>query len=197
MAQLKIRPESLIQQINEITEEVKGWEQLPKETLLRKPEPKKWNLLEILGHMIMAYRVYQPQIDSVLEKLPNEPNPPEVYTPRSIPKMFINMLRPKAEKIRWKMKTIAVFEPKEASKGDAADVQYIFEEFYAIHNHMKEAIVKMRTKNAKKKKVVSGIGPIVKFYLPEAFAFILAHEERHMIQAKHTLTLIGAAVEEA
>lgn len=39
-------------------------------------------------------------------------------------------------------------------------------------------------------KINSALGPIVKFYLPEAFEFLIGHDERHLVQITEIQALI-------
>lgn len=191
MAQMKITAENLVQRLNELVEEVKQFQQFPKDVLLQKPSPKKWNVLEIVDHLTMAYKVYWNRIDELIEQLPTSSESPAFYKPRPISKFFINTLRPKGTDIKWKMKTMSIFEPQEAPKGESADIAKVFADFYASQDHFKKSILKMRELDVSKGKLVSGIGPIVKFYLPECLEFHMGHQERHLLQIKNTLAEIG------
>ena len=93
------------------------------------------------------------------------------------------MQRPKNGKRKWKMKTLKRFEPVlEVSTLDQDKVNAIFEDFLSLHVHLKDAILQSRGKDVRGIKITSAIGPIVNFYLPEAFEFLLCHLERHMVQ---------------
>ena len=68
-------------------------------------------------------------------------------------------------------------------------VYTVFLEFYELQEHFRNSIKQIDRKKVNKGKLVSGIGPLVKFRLHECLEFHMAHEERHMVQAKKTINL--------
>lgn len=188
MAKLILTPENQLTRVNLITAEVKDWKLLDAEVLLFKPDPKRWSVLEVIGHMVSAYRDYEPRIDQLLAESPQRANGYEKFSARWLQRKLILSFRPKNDQRRYKMATMKKFYP-DVSSTDASpeEIEGVFEQFFAYQNHLKQAILQSREKDVTKKQLVSAIGPIVRFYLPEAFDFLLSHEERHMHQAREVL----------
>lgn len=195
MATLKVSPEDQLQRLNKIVAEVKNIQKMDEDVLTQRPAPGKWSLTEIVGHLNAIYDIYRDRISSTLEQLPEgewEQNP---FPVRWFPGLSINMMRPKGKERKWKMKTLKKFEPGEAAEpADKGGIQSTFTTFFDHHQHLRQAILNSRQKKVRNAKLVSSIGPIVKFYLPEAFEFLLAHEERHMVQMEEVLEQVRLAV---
>ena len=121
-------------------------------------------------------------------KMPTLDVTPNEFKARTWQKIVIAGQRPKNGKRKWKMKTLKRFEPlldKETLTQEKIDA--VFETFFTRQTHLKEAILKSRNKDVTQVKIPSAIGPIVNFYLPECFEFLLCHLERHMLQIDEIL----------
>ncbi|MEM9650215.1 MAG: hypothetical protein AAF969_17190, partial [Bacteroidota bacterium] len=120
-------------------------------------------------------------------KLPDVASGSSEFKARWWQKVVIAGQRPKNGKRKWKMKTLKRFEPLLDQPLTQEKIDAVFETFYIRHAHLKEAIVKSRGKDVTQAKIISAIGPIVNFYLPECFEFLLCHLERHMMQIDEIL----------
>ena len=86
------------------------------------------------------------------------------------------------------MKILKKFEPLlEMNSLDQKVIDEIFQKFEALHLDLKNAILESRAKDVTNTKIESAIGPIVKFYFPECFEFLLVHHERHMVKIDQIL----------
>lgn len=191
MATIKINAEDQIRRLNLIHSAVETFQELPLAVLNRKPNAKQWSIIEVVGHMNQAYADYRGKIDHAIQTFPKKANETsETYTAGGMGKMAINMIRPKNGQRKWKMKTMKKFEPNTAlSKASKADIEATFQQFFDIQEHLKTAILASRKLDLKKHKITSAIGPIVRFYLPDCFEFIISHEERHVLQIQELLSI--------
>ena len=96
--------------------------------------------------------------------------------PNILGRFAIYSMKPKGTKRKYKMKTFDFFQPTEHSKKEVVDA--FVTNKAAFNQLLKEA----RTKNLKGIQMPTSLGKRVKFYVPECFEFILAHEQRHMVQ---------------
>jgi len=191
MATIKINAEDQIRRLNLINTTVKNFQKLPLSLLNRKPNAKQWSIIEVVGHMNQAYADYRQKIDHAIQTFPKKASEvSETYTAGGMGKISISMIRPKNGERKWKMKTMKKFEPDAAlSKANKAEVEATFQHFFEIQQHLKTAILASRKLDVKKQKITSAIGPIVKFYLPDCFEFIISHEERHVLQIQELLAI--------
>lgn len=190
MSTLKLVAEDQIQRVNFLINNVKEFQMLTPEALLQKPNSKTWSPFEVLEHMNIAYEIYRPRIDKLIQQLPDLSTSQTVFQAHTFPKLFIHMIKPKREERKWKMKTMKRFEPQIYSPVIKPEgIAEMFERFYDNKAHLKQAILDSRSKKVDQKRIVSAIGPIVKFYLPEAYEFIICHAERHLLQMREILNM--------
>lgn len=182
MASLRISSENQIQRLNRIMNKVQSLEELDMAQLTTTPNAKSWNVVEVIQHLNIAYGIYMPRLDEAFTKLPDVTSGSSEFKARWWQKVVIAGQRPKNGKRKWKMKTLKRFEPLLDQPLTQEKIDAVFETFYIRHAHLKEAILKSRGKDVNQAKVISAIGPIVNFYIPECFEFLLCHMERHMVQ---------------
>lgn len=183
MASFIVTPENQIQRLNSVLHKVNELRLLDNRQLITPPNSNAWSVVETIEHLNIAYQLYIDKIDTALVNLPCKENTDTSFKVRWWQRFVIDSTRPKNNKRKMKMKTLKRFEPVlEVAKLDQDAMEAIFERFEKLHLHLKNAIVESRSKNSSKLKISSAIGPIVSFYLPECFEFLLAHIERHMLQ---------------
>ncbi len=183
MASLILTPENQIQRLNKILNRVHSLSQLEVELLTQILHPKSWNVVEVIEHLSIAYSFYVPKVDHALSISPNVDEEPSGFKTRTWQKFVIEGQRPKNGKRPWKMKTLKRFEPIfEEDTLSQEKIDAVFTRFLELHQHLKQSIVTSRGKDVSTVKITSAIGSLVKFYLPEAFEFLICHLERHMVQ---------------
>ncbi|WP_222982343.1 hypothetical protein [Flagellimonas meishanensis] len=188
MASLIVSPENQIQRLNAVLAEVEQLQKLDLQTLSTPPGPKSWSIVEVLEHLNVAYGLYRQKLDQLLKDAPEIQKDSNTFKVRTWQKMIINIQRPKGGVRKWKMKTLKRFEPLLNRQGlDEKTVAGIFISFFDAHLHLKDCILQSRGKDVSQQQVTSAIGPLVKFYPPEAFEFLLSHLERHMAQIDEIL----------
>ncbi len=180
-----ISAQDQVQRLNRILQQVKELERLDLESLSQKPAEDRWSILEILGHMNAAYKIYEPRIDQLLAKLPDQSEAVDNFKTGRKTAFFVKAITPQGDTRPMPMKTMKVFHPgfdNDKVEYEIKDAE--FHTFYTYMDHLKNAIQKARTKATKKGKLNSALGRIVRFHLPEAFEFNIGHMERHLIQIK-------------
>lgn len=193
MANLVITPENQIQRLNAIRNSVQNLSALPLAQLTYRPDERAWSVIEIIEHLSVSYDLYVNKIDNALRKLPDRQGEAKAFTPNWWQRFIINGVRPKGGQRKLKIKTLKKFEPVlELETLDEVAISAIVERFQKLQLHLKNAILASRFKEVTSIRITSGIGPIVKFYLPESFEFLIAHMERHMLQIEETLLAFDA-----
>ncbi|MEX0313894.1 MAG: hypothetical protein AB3N18_06935 [Allomuricauda sp.] len=188
MASLIVTSENQIQRLNHIVNKVKELQGLDASRLTTPPHSKSWNVVEVLEHLNIAYGIYMPRLDEAFTKMPTVDSGASEFKARAWQKFMIAGQRPKNGVRKWKMKTLKRFEPLLDKRSLTQEkIDAVFETFFTRHAHLKEAILKSRNKDVRQVKIISAIGPIVNFYLPECFEFLLCHLERHMVQIDEIL----------
>lgn len=183
MASLVLTPENQIQRLNHIFGKVKNLQGLPSEKLTDPPQKKAWSIIEIIEHLINAYSFYENKIEVALKAAPDAEKGSWSFKARPWQRFVIESQRPKGTVRKWKMKTLKRFEPL-IDRGSLTQekTDTIFDRFLTLYGQLKASIVVSRSKDMKQQRFTSAVGPIVRFYLPEAFEFLICHAERHMVQ---------------
>lgn len=182
MAKLILTPENQIQRLNIILNRVELLQELPAEQLLKAPS-KSWNSIEVLEHLSVAYSFYDSKIRKALDEVTDSNTESWSFKARWWQQFVIEGQRPKGDKRPFKIKTLKRFEPLlQENELTPEKIRTIFERFFNSYGLLKTSVVESRNKCMKHKTFTSAIGPLVSFYLPEGFEFLICHAERHMVQ---------------
>ena len=189
MAKLILTPEHQIQRLNVIINRVEELQKLSLESLTTAPNYKAWSILEVLEHLHIAYSLYQAKIENVLASVSKTGVVSWKFKARPWQRFVIEGQRPKGKKRPFKMKTLRRFEPLLSRKGlSKEEVDRVFERFFDSYTKLRTSIVESRGKSMGHKTISSAIGSLVRFYLPEAFEFLVCHAERHIVQIDEILS---------
>lgn len=169
--------------IDTVNEESKGLEE---QILNRQEGDNKWSMLQCIEHLSLANGIYVDNIQSALT-MADKDTQSDLFKSHWKGDMFTKMIAPKAnEEIKTKMKTMKTMHPQ--SQLNAAET---IRKFNDVHLKLIELLNKSGEYNLNKVKVPTALGSMVKLRLGDAFRFLIAHAERHLIQLKR----IKAAVQ--
>ncbi|WP_370090232.1 DinB family protein [Ekhidna sp.] len=172
--------EKMLQDSNRIKNYIKGdIANLDDATLTKKENEKKWSALEVIEHLNKVYDIYLDNFTSAIndaDALGENESPRMKRTIVGRLSIFAN--KPKGKKRRFKMKTFDFFTPAVAPD----QLHDIIDTYLKNKETFNELIKQARTKDLTNVKVPTALGQKVKFYIPECFEFLIAHEERHMVQ---------------
>ncbi|GAB4232660.1 MAG: hypothetical protein Tsb0034_05500 [Ekhidna sp.] len=182
---MQTKLESLLEKSNQIKHHVSSSiATLPKEQLSWKENTKKWSVLEVLKHLSLVYDKYLENFSKAISSAPVLSSDQTRKTERTLlGRLSIYSMKPKGKRRKFKMKTFDFFTP--AHQPDHSDE--IINEFLDKKGKFNELIREARMKDLHGVKMPTALGEKMKFYVPECFEFILAHEERHMIQIEEIL----------
>ncbi len=190
MAALFISAEDQIQRLNTLHNRLMQLRSLPIRQLVVPSSPKAWSIIEIVAHLNSSYSLYKHRLDQAVTQCPAKDTENERFKARAWQRFVINGQRPKGNVRKWKMKTLKRFEPLlDVQKLTETDMDTIFNTWETDYHHLKNTISNSRNLDLSKVKIASAIGPIVNFYLPECFEFLICHTERHWVQISETLVL--------
>lgn len=164
--------------------------ELPAELLIKKPAAEKWNITECFDHMNKATELY---LDQIEEKLPAlRPASNGRFRASWLASVFSNGLAPgKAGQIRYKVKTLKPFIPKQVSEKEGHDPITRFRDNL---DHYERILDTLPGKDLRSFKVVTALGPILKFTIGDALQFAHAHNRRHAQQVKNILASLNNPV---
>ncbi len=155
---------------------------LPKDKLTTKPSDEEWSVLECVDHMNKATELYLDQIEQKIDRL--KPSRKDSFKKTWLANKFTKMLAPTEKgEIKSKMKTLASFVPN--SDPDFS----VLDRLVNNCNRVTGILEKAKNNNLRSFKVTTALGPILKFYLGDALDFILAHNQRHVLQIKNLISI--------
>lgn len=187
-----LSPEQQLQRLDRLSAQAEQYRTLPPDVLSKSPRPGKWNLIQIYVHLNLAYEAYHDKIDQLLARLPDTDTAHPIAL-KGLSGFFIRSISPRDGKRKWKVKTLPRYRPQAIAPLSDSQKE-VFDTYFQHQAHLKSAILASIHKDCRKGRLVSGIGPIVRFRLPECFEFILTHAERHMIQAEEAIKSPSSAM---
>lgn len=151
------------------------------------PAPGAWSALDCISHLNLAMDVTLKEIDRRMDQaLAKGQKPNENYRPGFLGQRFARLLAPKDGDVRRRIKTGKRFQPQVIQ----GDEHSILDGFRTRIDHLVKQAEASRKVNLNRCRVNSNFGPIIKFKLGDTFPIVLAHNERHIFQARKALQLI-------
>ena len=153
------------------------------------PEEGKWSAAQALEHLNMYSRFYLPAIERSMVQIPKEVN--AWFVPGFFGDYFTNMMMPKnVYEVKNKMKTMKSFRPERA-----VNVEGVFKEFFDHQKKLLHLMETARKRNLETVRVPTTISKLIRLKLGDVFRFLVAHEQRHMIQARNAIKATGVATD--
>lgn len=170
-----------IQEINDISEEAaKVFGTLPTATLYQKPDPTTWSIAENLQHLITLNSTYFPIFKKLKE---GNIKRPFVGNFRFFTRLFGNMIfNSVSDGGKKKIKTFPLWQPILVDSKTS-----IVDDFLAHQEQLKDQIKSLNLFIEKEAVIYSPANKLIVYTLPQALDIIVAHERRHLEQAKRLL----------
>lgn len=179
---MTINSEKLISDLIETTRvnlnEVEQFNQLSIDDLNFKLTKDSWSVLETIEHLNLYGDYYLPEIKSRINK--NSNNAQENFNAGVLGNYFTKLMEPK-ESMK-KMKTLIDKDPigSQLSKS-------VIDTFLKQQQTILELLNKSRVVNLTKTKTSISISKFIKLRLGDTFRFVIAHNQRHILQAQNVL----------
>ena len=167
--------------LDEISQEVKeSFKELDKETILRKPDNKNWSIAENLEHLMKVNSSYFP----IFQKLKAGTfHGAFISRIGFFSKLFGNMIyKSVSDGGKKRVKTLTLWEPKIKDENSE-----IVEKFLSHQEKLKGWIKEMEKFINKEEIIHSPANSLIVYSLPKALDIIVAHEKRHLDQARRNL----------
>lgn len=170
--------------VNELISYAKYLQELDSMKLNRQGHPGKWSIAQVIEHLNSYNRYYLPEINKALQH-GKEQNVSfnAVFRPGVFGNYFTKLMQPGADgKIGNKMNA-----PKDHRPDAHLDVSEVFKEFLARQQMLLSYLKDARVTDIGKLRVPISISRFVKLKLGDTFRFLIAHQQRHMLQAQRVL----------
>ncbi|MBL7815063.1 MAG: DinB family protein [Saprospiraceae bacterium] len=162
---------------------VQKWQNMPIETLHKKPNPSAWSAAQCLEHLNIYGRYYLSAIEKAIETAEkNGYTANETFKSGWLGKYFYNLMLPNTEGVvKSKMKA-----PAHAVPSERPDARAMIAEFIDQQERMLQLIERARKVNIAKVRVPISIMQWLKLKLGDTFLFMTAHHQRHILQAERS-----------
>jgi len=162
-----------------IREAVSLFQNLPSSVLLRAAENGGWSIAQCIDHLNGYGDYYLPQIKNGLEKFKNHPSK-STFRSSWLGNYFTRMMDPETGK--KKMKAFKKHNPS-----TQLDAYAVVAEFIQQQETLLQYLKKAEMADLNKINVPVSIAKFIKLNLGDVFQFIIAHNERHIQQAKRNI----------
>ncbi len=175
----------LIAAANAITEEARAvFSGLTPQQLNWKPGPDRWSVGQCLDHLVTANGEYFPLFDAILNGTKKSafwervPGLPALWG-----RMMIRSVSPDSKP---KLRAPKIFQPT-ASSVDGAILQRFLDQQEQVIRYMKAS----EPLKAAKIIITSPVTSLITYSLLDAFRILVAHEQRHLLQARKVMETAG------
>lgn len=152
-------------------------------------EEGRWSVAQVVEHLNAYNRYYLPAIERSMVHITKDVS--SWFVPGFWGNYFTKMMMPKdVYDIKNKMKA-----PKNYSPDKSVNVETAFKEFFQHQNKLLQLLEIGKRRNLNSIKIPVSISKLVRLKLGDAFRFLIAHEQRHMIQARNTIKAVGVSTD--
>lgn len=153
------------------------------------PAEGSWSAIQAVEHLNIYNRYYLPVIEKKVAYIPKEWN--AWFVPGFLGDYFTRTMQPtNVYEIKNKMKTPKGHRPEPALHADK-----VLDEFIAQQHKLLLLLEISRKRNLNEIRIPLSISKLVKLKLGDMFRFLIAHEQRHLVQARNALKALGIATD--
>lgn len=184
-----VHTQQLLDQLQEQTERylqkaVGEWQMLSPEHLSFRPAPDAWSAAQCLEHLNIYGRHYLPAIEKAIQQgKASGKKPAQRFHAGWLGAYFTQLMQPRQGGVlKSKMKA-----PKNAVPAAQPDPQRMLAEFIDQQEKMLELLRDAANVDLNALRVPISLSPWIRLILGDTFGFVIAHIERHVLQADRSL----------
>jgi hypothetical protein len=148
-----------------------------------------WSVSQILEHMNLYNRHYLPLIERSMVHITRDTS--AWFLPGFWGNYFTKMMMPKnVFEVKNKMRTSRHYSPEKS-----VNVESVFSEFFQHQNKLLQLLEVARRRNLNTLRIPVSMNRLIRLKLGDAFRFLVAHEQRHMIQARNAVKAVGISTD--
>jgi hypothetical protein len=179
----------LIRDVQRIKEAAQFFHTSDQTKLAYSPDKNRWSVVQIMEHLNAYNRHYLPLIEKDLSIVGQSRSP--VFTPGYWGELFTKKMKPtNVYEIKNKMKTTKAY-----SFANSLNVDTVLKEFAAHQDKLVKLLEMAKNSDLNTIRIPITLTSLVKLKLGDMFRFLIAHEQRHMIQARNMLREVGVTTE--
>ncbi|WP_153795718.1 DinB family protein [Foetidibacter luteolus] len=167
-----------------LTKAIGEWQLMPHSRFALKPGEKKWSANECLQHLNSYGRYYIPAMEQAIQSsVCAKQHPSAKFSSGFLGGYFTKMMQPKQNGvISNKMKSPGAHAPKSILQSHE-----VIREFIDQQEKILKLLYVAKRVDLNKTRVPISIAPFIKLKLGDVLSFVIAHNERHVLQAENAL----------
>lgn len=175
--------ERIIETVKEITRNYDH------EQLAQRPDANRWSVLDNLEHLNLYNDFYLPTFVKTIDKGESKSWKPRTnYRAGWLGTYLTNSMKPQGIKIPNKMNTF-----KDKNPILVKVPANVVERFLQQHQQLLQVLKRATKTDIQKLRMPTTLGPFPKIRLGDGLAFVIGHEERHLLQIQNTLAELKTA----
>lgn len=176
--ELQQQTESLLKKV------VSGRETILPSQLLLQPGNNQWSAAQCIEHLNSYGRYYLPAIERVIEAARQKGSMASSgFKPGRLGNYFTKLMMPAVGDKKIKKMSA----PKGHRPTANLDAEKVVSEFIEQQEKLLSLLEKARTINIEKEKIPISIARFIKLKLGDTFRFLIAHNQRHVLQAERAI----------
>lgn len=154
---------------------------------LQQPAPGSWSVVQCLEHLNGYGHHYIPRLQAAISRGEQQQlSAKPVFRSSWLGNYFTNLMKPKEDGgLRSKMQA-----PKGHRPAPQADAQAVIAEFILQQEQLLELVDRAAKVDIRKLKVPTSLSKFIRLSTGDTLRFLVAHEQRHMLQALRALHVV-------
>lgn len=162
--------------------------QLPIELLRTRPTPDRWSVVEVVQHLNLSSGHYYRALRRLYDDPRSALRPSPVFRPGLIGAFSVRSMTPREDgTIPMPMATLRMFDPARTGPGVVANAEQVWDTYMAMLDGFHRMLEQARTRGLEGPRIISTLGPVIRFRIGDAFRFPIAHQQRHVLQIDRIL----------
>jgi uncharacterized damage-inducible protein DinB len=179
----------LITDVRRIIDSARFLETADHTKLAYSPDKQKWSVVQILEHLNAYNRHYLPLIEKELAPVPETHD--QWFNSGYWGEKFVKMMKPgNVYQIRNKMKAMKAY-----TFSNNLNIDTVLKEFIGHQETYQRLLELAKSRDLNTIRIPITITSMIKLKLGDMLRFLIAHQQRHMIQARNTLKQMGVTTE--
>lgn len=161
---------------------ISSWQQISNARLIMQPGPGQWSTAQCMAHLNSYGRYYLPAIEQAIRKA-SSTKPSLGFKSGWLGNYFYKIMLPDSTgKPKKKMKS-----PVDHQPGIQLNATVVLNEFITQLERIGQLLVMAKHIDINKARVPISIAPFIRLKAGDVFLFLIAHIQRHMLQAERAL----------
>ena len=149
-----------------------------------KAAPGKWSIVDVFGHLNLSNDIY---IRNILQRVTRaEDSPSDVFRSSWLGEWAYEKIIPRPDGTVLKMRSAKSVRPVQTGE----ERKEVIETFLRACDAMDDILRHSATKDLRRIRIPFHFVPLLRFSLGETLRFLIAHNERHLLQAQRLVPVV-------